>query len=63
MSMPVTVRMSVCMCMLASMLMIVFTRMLVPMNIFGCMSLIVVMVMPTVIVPTVIVSFHRPHLT
>ena len=59
MSMPVTV----CMCVLAFMLMIVFTRMLVPMNIFGCMSMIVVMVMPTVIVPTVIVSFHRPHLT
>jgi hypothetical protein len=35
---------------------------LVPMNIFACMlmSMIVVVV---VVVPTVIVSLHRPHLT
>jgi hypothetical protein len=46
MSMPVTVRM--CVCMLVLMPMIIFTCMLVPM---------------IVIVPTVIVSFHRPHLT
>ena len=46
MSMPVTVRM------LALMLM------LVPMNIFACMLMSMI-----VVVPTVIVSLHRPHLT
>jgi hypothetical protein len=48
--MPVIVRMSV------------LALMLVPMNIFACMlmSMIVVVV---VVVPTVIVSLHRPHLT
>ena len=48
MSMPVTVRM------LALMLM------LVPMNIFACMLMSMIVV---VVVPTVIVSPHRPHLT
>ena len=46
MSMPVTVRMSICVCML------------VPMNIFTCMLMSMI-----VVVPTVIVSLHRPHLT
>jgi hypothetical protein len=46
MSMPVTVRM------LALMLM------LVPMNIFACMLMSMI-----VVVSTVIVSLHRPHLT
>jgi hypothetical protein len=50
MSMPVTVRMSACLCMLA--------LMLVPMNIFTCMFMSMI-----VVVPTVIVSLHRPHLT
>jgi hypothetical protein len=42
--------------------MFVLALMLVPMNIFACMlmSMIVVVV---VVVPTVIVSLHRPHLT
>ena len=52
--MPVTVRMSVCM------LVLIFTCMLVPMNIFTCMLMSMIVV---VVVPTVIVSLHRPHLT
>ena len=46
MSMSMTVRMSVCV--------------LVPMNIFACMLMSMIVV---VVVPTVIVSLHRPHLT